>query len=130
MAQPHSLADPAAPSPPQGQGRHRRWWAAAAVVVAVVAIVAAAVVGVRGLLASPIRAIRADGTAVIGGTWEPCTSCATPGGYVQAGARSVFVVLPSDCTPPPANHDVTVVARRDPTLGSGSYRALDCPHPG
>ena len=95
--------------------------------VAAVAVVVAAVVGVQGLLASPIESVAADGTATLHGTWEPY-SCDVHAcqGYVQAGARSVFVVLPSSCAHPQRAALVTVKARRDSALGSGSYRASDC----
>lgn len=96
-------------------------------VVAVIAVVAATVVGVRGLLGSPIESTNRDGTATIHGTWEPY-ACATGPceGYVQAGGRSVFVVLPAHCPRPPRAVEVTVTGRLDTSLGSGSYRATGC----
>jgi hypothetical protein len=96
-------------------------------VVAALAVIIAAVVGVRGLTASPIQSVAADGTATLHGTWEPysCDAHACQG-YVQAGARSVFIVLPDSCPHPLRASDITVKARPDASLGSGSYRATTC----
>ncbi len=95
--------------------------------VAAAAVIIAAVVGIRGLVASPIRSVAPDGTATLQGTWEPYSCDARLcQGYVQAGSRSVFVVLPSACPAPHRAADVTVKGRLDPSLGSGSYRAIDC----
>lgn len=95
--------------------------------VAALAVIVAAVVGVRGLLASPIESVAADGTATLHGTWEPysCDANACQG-YVQAGARSVFIVLPSSCPHPRRAAVVTVKGRPNSALGSGSYRASGC----
>lgn len=95
--------------------------------VAAVAIAVAAVVGVQGLLRSPVASVAGDGTAVLHGTWEPysCTANACDG-YVQEGARSVFVVLQPRCPHPLRASDITVRGRPDRTLGSGSYRATGC----
>ncbi len=95
--------------------------------VALLAVAVAAVVGVRGLLSSPIQSVGADGTAVLHGTWEPysCSALACEG-YVQAGARSVFVVLHPGCPQPRRAADITVEARPDTTLGTASYRAVRC----
>jgi hypothetical protein len=97
--------------------------------IAAVAVAVAAVVGVRGLLASPIVSTAADGTATLQGTWEPY-SCdgRLCQGYVQAGSRSVFVVLPVGCPPPQRAAQITVTGRRDPSVGAGSYRAVACAH--
>jgi hypothetical protein len=96
-------------------------------VVAVVAVAIATVVGVRGLLSSPIQSVAADGTATLHGTWEPYSCDAQIcEGYVQAGARSVFVVLQPGCRQPQRAADITVRGRLDTSLGSGSYRAVDC----
>jgi hypothetical protein len=97
-------------------------------VVAAAVVTIAAVVGIRGLISSPIESVSADGTATLHGTWEPY-SCDAHGcqGYVQAGARSVFIVLAPGCPQPQRAADVTVKGRPDPSLGSGSYRALGCP---
>jgi hypothetical protein len=96
-------------------------------VVAAVAVIIAAVVGVRGLLASPIESVAADGIATLHGTWEPysCDAHACQG-YVQAGARSVFVVLPTGCPQPHRAAEITVTGRLEASLGSGSYRATAC----
>ncbi len=96
--------------------------------VAAAAVVAATVVGIRGLLASPIVSVASDGSAVLDGTWEPY-SCdgRLCEGYVQAGGRSVFVVLPPLCAHPGRAASVIVRGRPDHTLGAGSYRAIDCP---
>lgn len=96
--------------------------------VAVVAVVAAAVVGIRGLMASPIKGTAPDGTTTLHGTWEPYTCSATAcQGYITAGARSVFVVFPSGCTPPSRAADLTVAGHLDSRLGSASYRVTACP---
>lgn len=95
--------------------------------VAAVAIVAAGVVGIRGLLASPITSVAADGSTILQGTWEPYT-CDTHvcEGYVQAGGSSVFIVLPPACPHPQRAAQITITGRHDPALGSGSYRATNC----
>jgi hypothetical protein len=94
---------------------------------AAAAVIVAAVVGIRGLVESPIESVAADGTATLHGTWEPysCDSHACQG-YVQAGARSVFVVLANGCPHPARAADVTVKGRPDTSLGTGSYRATSC----
>jgi hypothetical protein len=100
---------------------------AAIFVVAAIAIAIATVVGVRGLLSSPIETVAAGGTATLHGVWEPYSCDARVcQGYVQAGARSVFVVLRAGCPHPPRAADITVTGRLDPALGSGSYRATAC----
>src|SRR5487761_493740 len=81
-------------------------------VIAAAAVILAAIVGVRGLLASPIESVAADGIATLHGTWEPYSCDAHAGrGYVQAGARSVFIVLPSGCPQPRRAADITVTGR-------------------
>ncbi len=96
-------------------------------VLAAAAVIIAAVVGFRGLAASPIQSVGADGTATLHGTWEPysCDAHACQG-YVQAGARSVFIVLPNGCPPPQRAADITIKGRPDASLGKGSYRATGC----
>lgn len=96
-------------------------------VVAAVAVIAAAVVGIAGLTASPIESVATDGTATLHGTWEPysCDSRLCQG-YVQAGARSVFVVLAAGCPEPERAAEVTVRGRLDTSLGPGSYRSVGC----
>jgi hypothetical protein len=94
--------------------------------VAALAVIAAAVVGIRGLLASPIESV-AHGTATLHGTWEPYSCDAhLCEGYVTAGARSVFVVLATGCPEPARAAEVTLSGRLDPSLGSGSYRSVGC----
>lgn len=96
-------------------------------VVAALAIIAATFVGIRGLTASPIQSVAADGTATLHGTWEPY-SCDIHvcQGYVQAGARSVFVVLAVGCAEPGRASEVTIVGRPDAALGKASYRSVGC----
>ena len=95
--------------------------------LAAVAVIVAAVVGIRGLLADPIVSVGADGTTTLHGTWEPYTCDATLcQGYVQAGSRSVFIVLPSGCPQPQRASDITITGRADTSLGKGSYRAVGC----
>ena len=52
-------------------------------IIAAVAVIAAAVVGIRGLLASPIESVAANGTAVLHG------SCACSGAAARAGTRVI-----------------------------------------
>lgn len=103
-------------------------WALPAVVAAVVAVAAASVVGVRGLLGNPVRSTAADGTSVLAGSFEPvtCSGCDAQG-YIQDGARSVFVRLPAGCAEPGREAHVEVSARPAPDLGKHAYRALGCP---
>jgi len=97
------------------------------VVVAVAAVAVALVVGLRGLFADPIKGTAPDGTTIIQGTFEPWASGGDPvQGYIQAGSRSVFVILPRGCPAPPANSDVAVHGRLDTTQGKGTYRAVGC----
>jgi hypothetical protein len=97
-------------------------------VVAVLAVAAALVVGVRGLLGNPVRSTAADGTSVLAGSFEPlaCSGCGVQG-YLQDGARSVFVRLPAGCAEPPREAHVEVTARPASDLGKGAYRATTCP---
>ena len=107
--------------------RRRPVWALPVVLIAVLVVTAALVVGILGLLANPVRSVNADGTTTLAGTFEPyqCSETACDG-YVQAGARSVFVRFPNNCPPPARGTAVTVGARPAPDLGSGSYRATGC----
>ena len=93
--------------------------------IAVVAVTF--VVGLLGLFANPVKSVNSNGTATLSGTFEPyqCsrTSCS---GYVQAGARSVFVQLPSRCPAPARGSTITITARAAPDLGSAAYRATAC----
>ena len=112
---------------PDAAGR-RPAWALPAVVVAIVAIAVALVVGLRGLFGDPVVSTAPDGTATISGSWEPfeCAGGCVQG-YVQAGARSVFVRLPSGCSAPTREASVTVRGRPAPSLGKHAYTALACP---
>jgi hypothetical protein len=131
---PAGTADPASlgASPPPSQAgapqRPRPAWALPAVVVAVVAIAVALVIGLRGLTGDPVRSSAPDGTATLNGTYQPvsCDSGCVQG-YVQAGARSVFVRLPSDCPSPQRDHQITVQAKPDSSLGKHAYLATACP---
>lgn len=104
-------------------------WAFGLVVLAVLVVAAALVWGVRGLMGNPVRSTAADGTSMLAGSFEPfaCGGCGTVQGYIQDGARSVFVRLPAGCAEPAREAHVAVSARPAPDLGSHAYRALDCP---
>ena len=67
-------------------------------------------------------------TTTLHGSFEPyrCTRDRCEG-YVQAGARSVFVRFPDGCPPPARASQVTIRARAARDLGSAAYRALGCP---
>lgn len=96
-------------------------------IVAVVAMLIATVVGVRGLLASPVVSVSSNGVATLQGTWEPYSCDAhLCQGYLQAGSRSVFVVFPAGCPQPQRAADLIVTARPDPGLGAGSYAVIGC----
>ena len=119
MAEPEAQP-PAAP-------RRRPVWAFPLVVIAVLAIAAGLVIGIAGLTANPVRSVNSDGTSTLRGTFEPYTCTASQcSGYIQAGARSVFVEFPTGCPPPQRGSDLTVTARPAPDLGKASYRALAC----
>ena len=113
---------------PPAPARRRPAWALPAVVVAVLAVAVALVVGLRGLLADPVVSVAPDGTATISGSWEPfeCAGGCVQG-YVQAGARSVFVRLPAACAAPAREAHVMLRGRPDPALGAHAYMALGCP---
>ena len=90
-------------------------------------VVAAFVIGVLGLLANPVKGVNGDGTTTLQGTFEPYQcNAARCDGYVQAGARSVFVQFPASCNPPARGTQITVTARPARDLGNGSYRATRC----
>jgi hypothetical protein len=115
---------PPAPSP----SRQRPAWALPAVIVAMLAIAVALVIGIRGLGGDPVVSTAADGSATLSGSFQPvdCGSgCAQ--GYVQAGARSVFVRLPGGCPSPAREQQVTLTAKPDPSLGKHAYLATTCP---
>lgn len=111
---------------PPARGRRRTGLLVAS--VAVVVVLAAAAWGIRGLLGNPVRGVDASGVTTLQGSFEPF-SCTTSScsGYIQDGARSVFVELPAGCAAPGRDAALTVRARPAPDLGSGSYRALGCP---
>lgn len=120
-----------APAPAQTPPRNGRpAWALPVVVLAVLAVAVAAVVGIRGLMGDPLRSVAADGTATLSGAYQPVGGCGSgcAQGYVQAGARSVFVRLPGGCAQPAAGAQVTLHARPDATLGKQAYLAVDCPN--
>lgn len=98
------------------------------VVLAVLVVAVAAVIGVRGLLGNPVQSVAPDGTATLSGGYQPvsCDSGCSQG-YVQSGARSVFVRLPAGCAQPGSGQPVTLRARLDTSLGKQAYQALDCP---
>jgi hypothetical protein len=108
--------------------RRRPAWALPVVVVAVVVVIVAAVIGVRGLMGNPVQSVGPDGVATLSGAYQP-VSCdgGCLQGYVQSGARSVFVRLPNACTRPLADERITVHARLDASLGKQAYQAIDCP---
>ncbi len=118
---------PGVTSADTASGRRRPAWGIPVVVVAVVVVVALLVVGVTGLFANPVKGVNADGTTTLSGTFEPyqcnATSC---DGYIQAGARSVFVQFPHGCAAPVRGSTITVRGRPAPDLGSASYRATAC----
>ncbi len=105
----------------------RSRWGMALIPLAGLVVIAGAVLGIQGLLANPVVSVSAGGITTISGSFEPVTcSDGCIQGYVQAGARSVFVLLPSGCPQPSTDHQVTLTAKRDPALGAGAYRATGC----
>jgi hypothetical protein len=102
----------------------------AVVVIAVLGIAAAFVIGVTGLFADPLKSVSGNGTATLEGSFEPyqCNATACEG-YIQAGARSVFVRFPDGCPAPARAARITVVGKPAPDLGNGSYRAESCAKP-
>ena len=95
--------------------------------LAIIAVVIAFVVGFTGLFANPVKSVNADGTTTIQGTFEPYQcSAASCNGYVQAGARSVFVQFPARCPEPARGSTITVTGRPAPDLGNAAYRATGC----
>ena len=101
-------------------------WALPVVVIAVIAVLAALVWGVRGLFGNPVVATAPDGTVTLQGSWAQYQCCPAEG-YVQAGARSVFVILAQGCPQPAREQQVTLHGRLDQSQGKQTYRALDCP---
>ncbi|MFN2581217.1 MAG: hypothetical protein ABR498_00535 [Candidatus Dormibacteria bacterium] len=112
---------------PRSVWRRRRRLGLAVIAVAIIVIAVAFVVGVLGLFANPVRSVNGDGTTTLQGTFEPYTCNPTScNGYIQAGARSVFVQFPNGCPAPARAAQLTVTARAAPDLGSASYRATAC----
>ena len=102
-------------------------WAVALVVVAVAVVIAAAVWGIRGLFGDPVKGTDAAGVTTIEGSFEPF-SCGRPCvGYVQAGGRSVGVILPAGCPSPAREQQIRVLGRLDPSQGRATYVATACP---
>jgi len=116
----------ATPAPPSTVPGRRPLWALPVVVLAVLAVLAALVWGIRGLMGNPVVATAPDGTATLQGTWEPFACCPAQG-YVQDGARSVFVILGSGCAEPAREQRIALHGRLDQTQGKQTYRAVDCP---
>ena len=107
--------------------RRRPVWGVPLVVIAILAVAILLVVGFTGLLANPVKGVNPDGTTTLSGSFEPYQCTATScDGYVQPGARSVFVVFPSDCAQPKRGATIIVTGRAAPDLGKGSYRATAC----
>ena len=117
------------PAPAAGWRRYRRT-GIAVVAVAIVGIVVAFFVGITGLFANPVKGTNSNGTTTLQGAWEPyqCGSGSCEG-YVQAGARSVFVRFPNSCPTPVRDSQITVIGRLAPDLGNASYRATGCGRP-
>jgi hypothetical protein len=131
---PHATPDQAAVDGLDGEAttasmghRRRPVWGFLLVVAAVIAVGVLFVVGFTGLFANPVKGVNPDGTTTLSGSFEPyqCSRTACDG-YIQAGARSVFVVFPHDCAPPKRGTTITVIGRPAADLGSGSYRATAC----
>jgi hypothetical protein len=124
---PAPLALPIEDTPATKGHRRRPWWALAIVVVGVAAVAVALVVGISGLTADPVKSHNTDGTTTLQGSFEPYQcSAALCNGYVQAGARSVFVQFPARCPEPARGSTITVTGRPAPDLGSAAYRATTC----
>ena len=127
MAAPPVPAIEQAAVSPSAAPRRRPVWAFPVVVVAVLAVVAALVVGITGLTADPVRSVNGNGTSTLHGSFQPYEcDAARCAGYLQAGARSVFVQFPGGCPPPARGSDLTITARPAPDLGSAAYRAIAC----
>ncbi len=123
MASPLAPVQEVAPA----ASRRRPAWALLLVIVAVIAVAVAFFVGVVGLTSNPVKSQNADGTITLQGTFEPYVcDAASCNGYVQAGARSVFVQFPANCRGPIRGSTITVTAKPAPDLGKGSYRASAC----
>ncbi len=109
----------------------RSRWGMALIPLAAAGIVVGAVLGVEGLVANPIVATSPSGLTTIAGSFQPvsCPAGSPPRclqGYVQAGARSVFVVFPSGCAAPAPGVNVRLTGRPDPQAGAQAYLATSC----
>lgn len=113
--------------PPQAPPSRRPAWGLPVGLLAIVVVAVAAVWGIRGLLADPVKGTDATGITTIEGAFEPF-DCGSPcTGYVQAGGRSAFVVLPRTCTAPAREEQVRVLGRLDTRQGKATYVATGCP---
>ena len=95
--------------------------------MAIAGILVALLAGLRGLAQDPVKGTDASGVTILSGTFEPfgCgRGCAE--GYIQAGARSVFVIFPRSCADPLSGSSVTVRGRLDRSQGNATYRATSC----
>jgi hypothetical protein len=128
----HSPSAPEQTSPPAVSDepvvqRRGPVWGIPVVVVAALAVVVLFVVGFTGLFANPVKSVNSEGTTTLSGGFEPYQCDATNcDGYIQAGARSVFIVFPRGCTPPARDATITVSGKPAPDLGNASYRATAC----
>ena len=110
-----------------GTAARRPRWALAVVIAAVLLVAALLVVGILGLTADPVKSRNADGTTTLQGSFEPyACSASSCNGYIQAGARSVFVQFPTGCPQPARGTTITVTGRPAPDLGKAAYRAVSC----
>ncbi|HYA00304.1 MAG TPA: hypothetical protein VEK76_08130 [Candidatus Binatia bacterium] len=108
----------------------RSRWGMSLMPIAAAVVIAGAVLGVRGLLANPIVSVGANGVTTISGSFAPVScSAGCVQGYVQAGARSVFVRFPNGCAAPASEQQVTVTGRRDRSLGTDAYLTTGCAAP-
>lgn len=129
METPQTTPDQSSPAadPEAAVRRRRPVWGVPVVIIAVIVVAILFVVGITGLFANPVKAVNANGTSTLSGTFEPylCSSTSCDG-YISAGARSVFVVFPRDCAPPARGATITVTGKSAPDLGSASYRTTAC----
>jgi hypothetical protein len=117
-------------APPRANPLRSRW-GMAIIPLAAAGVMVGAVVGVQGLVANPIVSTSPSGLTTIAGSFQPvtCPAGSRPGcvqGYVQAGARSVFLVLPDGCPAPASGAALRLTARPDPSAGAQAYRATAC----
>jgi hypothetical protein len=95
--------------------------------MAAIAVAIAAYAGLSGLARNPVKGSDASGLTTISGSFEPfgCGSGCVQG-YVQAGARSVFVIFPTGCVAPAREAEITVTGRLDRSQGKATYRLSGC----